>query len=309
MSGKPLDYFLNLNKAVYDWRETDALMGMLRRPVFGAAASPLRDSGKGKVVLLHKVVEDVLGYFPIHEQTIGDCVSHGWGLAVDVLKCVQIKLKNEPEFFKAETATEPIYGGSRVEIGRGRLGSGDGSIGAWAARCVSEYGTLLREKYGRHDLRRYSGSKAREWGHPRGGIPDELEPTSREHPVRTVSLNQSYEEARDSIANGYPVPVCSMQGFQSRRDKDGFAKPSGSWAHCMCFIAVDDKHRRPGLLCMNSWGGHWISGPKRHGQPDGSFWADADTCDRMLRRDPDSYSLSGFEGYRRQDFSFMDVWA
>lgn len=293
----------------YDWKEVDNYVASLRRPMFGVSASPLKDTGKNKVVLLHKALEDVAGQFRVHSQTIGDCVSHGWGLGVDILKAVEIKLKGEHEQWKTETATEPLYAFSRVEVGGGRLGNGDGSIGAWMAKAVSEYGTLLREKYDSYDLRKYSGSKARDWGRKGRGVPDILEPTAREHPVRTVSLVTSYEEARDAIANGFPVPVCSMQGFRDKRDKEGFSKPSGSWAHCMCFVAVDDKHKREGLLCVNSWGPNWISGPKRHGQPEGSFWVDADVADKMLRRDPDSYSMSGFEGYpnnvnrlTRQDF-------
>jgi hypothetical protein len=297
----------------YDWQEVERFVSSLRRPVFGVAAAPLRDTGKGKTVLLHKHLEKVAGQFRVHHQTIGDCVSHGWGLAVDILKAVEISLHGERERWAAETATEPIYAFSRVEVGGGRLGNGDGSIGAWAARAVAEYGTLLRQKYGRNDLRRYSGNRARTWGRRGAGVPDELEPTSRQHPVRTVSLVTSYEDARDAIANGYPVPVCSNQGFRDRRDSQGFAKASGSWAHCMCFVAVDDQKERPGLLCVNSWGPHWINGPKRHGQPDGSFWVDADTVDRMLRRDPDSYSVSGFEGYpdnsdKLTNSDFLNVW-
>ena len=38
---------------------------------------------------------------------------------------------------------EVIYGGSRVEIGGGRI-RGDGSIGAWAARWVRDYGVVPR---------------------------------------------------------------------------------------------------------------------------------------------------------------------
>tara|TARA_R110000868_G_scaffold228799_2_gene481762 strand:- start:833 stop:1066 length:234 start_codon:yes stop_codon:yes gene_type:complete len=72
----------------------------------------------------------------------------------------------------------------------------------------------------------------------------------------------------------------------------------------MIFIGVDDAHRRPGLCCMNSWGPNWISGPKRHNQPDGSGWVDAETCDRMLRVQPDSYAVSGFVG-----FPAADEWA
>lgn len=292
-SGRP-----DLFGYVYDWREVERFVSSLSRPVFGVGAAPLRDSGKGRTVLLHKHLEAVAGRFRVHRQTVGDCVSHGWGLCVDVLKAVEISLRGEREKWTGETATEPIYAFSRVEVGGGRLGNSDGSVGAWAARAVSEYGTLVREKYENGvDLRRYSGAKARSWGRRGAGVPDFLEPTAREHPVRTVSLVTSYENARDAIANGYPVPVCSMQGFRSRRDRDGFAKPSGTWAHCMAFVAVDDSRGRPGLLCVNSWGPDWISGPKRLNQPEGSFWVDADIVDRMLRRDPDSYSLSSFEGF------------
>lgn len=296
----------NLFGAVWDPKATDDFVATLRRPIFGVSAHAIRDSGKGKVALLHKAVEQVTGSFPVYTQAIGDCVSFGFALAIDVLKAVEIA-RGEREQWVVNTATEPIYALSRVEVGRGQLGSGDGSVGAWAAKAVSEYGTLLRQKYGNYSLTSYSGAKARDWGRPGKGLPDTLEPIAREHPVRTTSLVTSYEEARDAIFNGYPVPVCSNQGFHDQRDSEGFAKPSGSWAHCMCFVAVDDEHRRPGLLCCNSWGA-WNSGPKRHGQPDGSFWVDADVADAMLRQWRDSYSLSGFEGYPSRPFSFEDVW-
>lgn len=276
-----------------DPKEVEMVLGTLDHPIFGAAAEEIQDSGAGKVALLHKAVENVVGHFPNYvAQEIGDCVSHGFRSCVDVLRCVEIA-GGDRELWIAETATEPIYGGSRVEIGGGRL-RGDGSVGAWAAKWVSQYGILLRKEYGSADLSVYSGSRAKEWG--RKGCPDELEAEAKQHPVKTVSLVTTYEEARDAIANGYPVAVCSMQGFASTRDSEGFAKARGSWAHCMAFIAADDAHKRPGLLCLNSWGPSWITGPTRHGQPAGSFWVDADVCDRMLD-DEDSFALSSFVGF------------
>lgn len=282
-------------------KEVDKVLGDLRHPVFGVTARSIEDSGKGKVVLLHKALTSVLGRFPVHEQTIGDCVSHGWSLGTDVLKAVQIAAGAREEF-TGETASEIVYGGSRVEVGGGRLGNGDGSVGAWAAKAVSEtIGTLIRAKYGNLDLTTYSGATAKKLG--RTGVPDELEPKAREHVVKTVSMVQTYEEARDAIANGYPVPVCSNRGFQSKRDDKGFAKPSGSWAHCMLFLAVDDEDSRPGLLCQNSWGENWIGGPKRHEQPEGSFWVDAAVAEKMLG-EQDSFAMSGFLGFPMQDLDF-----
>lgn len=285
---------------VYDWRAVQAYCAESRDPLFGVSGAMLQESGKGKIVLLHKAVISAIGRFPIHNQTIGDCVSHGFGLAVDVLKCVEIVVSGEDEEFVSETATEAIYAYSRVEIGGGRLGSGDGSVGAWAAKAV-QFGTLLRQKYPSVDLTAYSGALAKSWGMPRAGLPDALEGIARLHPVRTSSLVTSYEQVRDAIANGYPVAICSQQGFGDRRDEKGFARPSGTWSHCMAVTGIDDSDSRPGALVNNSWGPDWIGGPKRHDQPDGSFWADAEVIDRMVSRDPDSHVISGYDGYPKQN--------
>ena len=82
------------------------------------------------------------------------------------------------------------------------------------------------------------------------------------------------EEARDALSNGYAISVCSGYGFSSVRDSNGIAKKSGGWSHAMCWTASDDTrtvHNETLFLVQNSWG-KWNSGPKRHGQPDGSFW-------------------------------------
>lgn len=277
-------------------KEVDRVMQSM--PLLSTAGRPIADTGQGKVVLLHKVLAQVAGTYPIYRQTIGDCVSHGWAKGVMTRIAVEVLIASENERWPgADIASEWIYGTSRVLVGKGRLGNSDGSVGAWAARAVQEHGTLIRQKYGSYDLTRYSGQRAKDWGFRR--LPaDELEPTADEHQVANVAVANSYEQARDAIANGYPVPVCSNQGFREQRDSEGFAKPQGSWSHCMCFVAVDDTGRRPGLLCDNSWGPDWISGPKRHDQPDGSFWVDAQVADRMLRGD-DSFAVGGYDGFKR----------
>ena len=299
----------------YEPRQVEAYVSRLQTPLFTLAAPELKDSGDKKNVFLWEAEKSVLSkILPAHNQGIGDCVSHGWGRAVQDLILTQIAFANQREQWIAEVATEPIYAGSRVEIGGGRI-SGDGSVGAWAARYVDEYGILLRRKYDRFDLRKYDAQKAKAWGRPRAGVPDSLEPIAREHPVRTVSLVTSYEEARDAIANGYPVPVCSMRGFAMERGRDGFCRPRGQWAHCMvfrgCFVA---KGNRPGLVCQQSWG-ESPTGPNKlaleDGQeielPQGCFGVDADVANRMLARDPDSYSVSNFVGFPKRELDFMMI--
>jgi hypothetical protein len=285
-----------------DHRHVDRVLGALPHPIFGVTARPIRDSGKGKTVLFYQAARQVVGRDLCHFQTIGDCVSHGYGLMIDMLKCMQI-IAGQREKFSAETATEVIYGGSRIDIGGGQAGRGDGSVGAWASQYISTHGTLARGKYGNVDLSEYDGNVARAWGAPGAGVPVQLDPIIREHPVRTISLVQNYNEARDAIANGYPVVVCCTQGFNQERDQDGFARQVGTWGHCQCFIGVDDAFKRPGLLCMNSWGPDWITGPKRLDQPDGSYWVDAEVVDAMLG-EMDSFAGSGFVGFPAQEIDY-----
>ena len=285
--------------------QVEEVLSTLPMPLVGDAMDAIRGTGAGQVAPLHLALAKVRpGGYPVLEQAIGDCVSFGYAGATMLLAAVQIALQGSNEEWHGDVATEPIYGGSRVEIGGGGLW-GDGSVGAWAAKWVSQYGILYRQRYGSEDLTTYSGARAKQYG--RRGCPDDLEPIAREHPVKTVSLVTSYEEARDLIYNGCPVAVCSNQGFDNKRDADGFARPKGRWPHCMYFSAMDDSHRRPGLLCQNSWPPDWISGPKRLNQPDGSFWVEAEVTDRMFRA-RDSFGLSGYVGFPRRSFDWDLLW-
>ena len=259
----------------------------------------IRGTGEGKVCYLHKALERVSGrkYVP-HDQGAPDCVSQGYALGIDFLSAVQIAIERKPEMWKGKVATEPIYGGSRIEIG-GYYGRGGGSTGHWGAEWISRFGTLLRQKYpGGYDFTHYDAEKAKEYGYE--GCPDSLEPVTKLHPVKKVAICRSYSDLRDCIANGSPVVVCSNVGFGSgtcRRDSEGFlTRKRAPWYHCMLFGGFDDKHRRPGALCFNSWGEKWIYGPTRGEQPNSTFWVDADTVDTMLRQG-DSFALSAYVGY------------
>jgi len=238
-------------------------------------------------------------HWVVGAQGIGDCVSWGWAHAADIHLAVMWKLGESSEWRPA--ATEAIYGGSRVEA-RGRTfgGWGDGSYGAAAAKWVRDWGVVFRQRYDDLgiDLTTYSAARAKQWGaYGCGGRNDDgrLDRLAKDHPIKRVALVTSFDEAAKAIQSGYPVAVCSGQGFSSRRDSQGFSAPRGSWSHCMCFIGV--RFDRPGLLCLNSWGPRWVTGPKwPDDQPDGSFWVDARVADRMLSG-RDSFAVSGYEGF------------
>lgn len=289
-------------------RRKDAVRDFIactHKPLFEQQAREIEGSGRGKQVLLWEPYEQVTGepFVPIYQE-IGDCVSHGFTLGAEVLSTVEIAVAGEREQWRGKFSTECTYAGSRVEIGGGRI-RGDGSTGAWAARWVMDYGLLLRGVYGDFDLREYRPDLAKRWGAPGAGVPDQLEPILREHPIKTATLVQSYDEFIDAIANGYPVAICSNQGFRMQRDRDGFLPPSGKWAHCMLGWGFDDKSDRKGGCIANSWGVDWVKGPKHPlGCPDGCFWVDAKIIDRMLRQG-DSYALSGFVGYPARSLDYL----
>jgi len=278
-----------------------------KNPYLSQVNSEIRGTGAGKMLALWPYLEQVTGR-PLlpHLQEIGDCVGHSFGLGIDILTSIQIIMRKSPQRWVAEAATEIIYGGGRVEIGTQEYGKrwrGDGVNGTAVAEFIKRYGVLIRQRYGIWDFTNYSGDVARQLG--RSGVPDELEPICRIHPVGCVTLVRSWEEARDCIYNGYPVTLSSSQGFNTRygRDKDGFLPPSRRpWMHSMLLAGMDDNPKRPGGLIINSWGSTWIKGPTRHNQPDGSFWADAAVIDRICKQG-DSVALSCYAGYPRQDYS------
>lgn len=276
-------------------REVDLIKSQMQHPLFSGAAPLLRGTGKGKKALLHQYYTQLGIPFPLRHQTDSDCVSMGTALAVDTRKVAEI-IQGERESWVAQTSTEDIYSGSRMIIGGGRI-SGGGSVGIWAAKYINKnnYGTLIRKKYSFADLTTYSGQRAAQWGNQKQS--QALLDEAKLHPIGDFTSIENYEDVCDALYNDYPVIVCSQQGFSSTRDVDGFARPQGSWAHCMCFIAFDDEYKRPGVLCVNSWGPNWISGPKRHEQPDGSFWISPETVNRMCSMG-DTFSIANFDGFK-----------
>lgn len=272
--------------------EVSRALRSLPLPYFAEAAPRLAGSGAGKTVLLYQAYKEVNGgsFIDYPAQVIGDCVSHGFGHGIDLLAAVQIAIAKRPELFK-QTATEAVYGMARVDIGGQRGSYSDGAVGAWAAKAVSQLGTLNRE-----DLGPYDGKRAKEWG--ARGVPRELVSKAVDHKVRTASLVTTYDQLEDALFNGYPVVVCSDQGFAMERDRDGFSQAKGSWMHCMLFVGIRAGDR-PGACILQSWGPDVPSGPLGLDQPSYSFWADKRVVERMLSQQ-DSWSISAFDGYPGQ---------
>jgi hypothetical protein len=287
--------------AICDEEDVKRLMGELPMPVFGAAAYDLYGSGEGKLSLPFKsLLKFDASFGPSERQTTGDCVSHSTRNAVDITRAVEIDVKSEREDFVARGATEAIYQ-SRSHNGQGMTCSG-------AARYVHQTGgILLRKDYGDVDLSVYNsslGAKKR--------IPKDVYTTeAKKHQVKTISNIRTVEEARDALANGYALSVCSGYGFSSRRDGNGIAKRSGSWSHAMAWIACDDSRKTLNetlFLVQNSWG-TWNSGPKKHDQPEGSFWIREKDARGMLSGGG-AWVFSNVDGFpaRKIDWTIDEVF-
>ncbi len=281
---------------INDPAEVQGVLATMPYPYFASAARNLYGSGAGKTVLLYKAWKDVYGqYFPYPAQQIGCCVSRGYSEGVDLLECVQIAVGKKNEVF-TPVSHEAVYAVARVDVGGQRWSTRDGAVGAWAAKAVTDYGVLSQEVVGPYD-----DNRCKQWG--ARGVPADLAPQLAAHKVGAASLVRTTAELDDALANGYPVPVCSSQGFTMTRDQNGFCRASGTWQHCMLFCGV--RTDIPGYLIMQSWGMTTPDGPLALDQPPNSFWVLPNTIAGMLREE-DTFALSSVNGWPGQ--KIPDRW-
>jgi hypothetical protein len=286
------NYRKGFSGCIWEQNIFDHLMETSKYALFGDASKKIKNSGKSKLSTPYKSVLK-FDKNPYNErQTTGDCVSHGTRNACDVSRAVEIDVHGEREGWIARGATEAIYGA--------RGWAGQGMSCSRAAEFVSTVGgVVVRQNYpGVADFTKYNGNLGAGWGGR--GLPDKVIDLANDHQIKTVSLVKTIEEARDALANGYGLAVCSNYGFSNKRDKKGFAAQSGSWGHCMAWIACDDTGDEPAFLVQNSWG-KWNDGghPEWGPIPDGSFLIRADVAEGMLKQSG-SYAFSQFDGFPLQ---------
>lgn len=295
------EYRKGFSGCLWEQHIFDRLMETSKYAYFADGSKRIKNSGKNKLSTPYKSVLKFDKKAYTERQTTGDCVSHGTRSACDISRAVEIDINGEKESWIARGATEAIYGA------RGH--GGQGMSCSRAADFVSKTGGIIvRKNYpGVADFTKYNGNLGAGWGSR--GLPDKVIDIADDHKIRTVSLIRTVEEARDALANGYGIAVCSSYGFSNKRDNKGFARVSGSWAHCMAWTACDDTNGEPAFLVQNSWG-IWNSGghPEWGPIPDGSFLIHADAAEGMLKQNG-SYAFSDFDGFPPQklpDYGFVD---
>jgi hypothetical protein len=260
----------------------------------------VQDNAKS-VVHLWDATKAVLGkHTDNYPQEIGDCVSFGGKNAIEHLLCVRIARDGPAAGEFHPIATAYLYGISRVQIGGGRIG-GDGSVGAWLAKGVQQYGVLALDD---PDVPRYSGGVAKKWGN-RPGPPKQFIDIAKQRLVKTVSPIRNATEARDAICNGYPLTIASDYGSTDIRERDGqmVARRNTSWMHQMAVVGFDGTKGRAGrFYVLNSWGPDAHPKPLND-EPPGGFWIEASDMDYIAKQG-DTWAFSDFDGFPARDLNF-----
>lgn len=292
-----------------------------KHPVFAGSARRVMADYEKKDTLLYEPLLRVSPNYARIAQGIGDCVSFGAELAATLL-VAKACLKNGRSQDFCEIATEPFYGGARVEMNGGRPGGyEDGAYGAAAAQFAREYGSISRKDHSRvtgnpeHDLRVYSKEKAKRWGNfgcggqRDGGTLDRL---AKEFPCKTTSQVHNFDEIAATIAGSKcPVTIASEYGTDMRRDKDGYCKWNDSWPHQMALIGVRFG-RKPGCLCGQSWGPNVASGPHYpETMPNNirgfTWWIPATDIDKIARTG-DCHAFGDIDGWKIDPFDWSALW-
>jgi hypothetical protein len=276
------------------WRGVDATQQVFARQFSALRRAAPRLFGLAAPtdpVLLYKAWTDVLGKYPDYaSQQIGDCVSFGHGHGNDLLQCIEIKLGGTVEY--RETDTEFLYAASREVAGI--LNTGDGSYGAAAVKAMTTIGMVSREMLGPDGS--YSGDRAKEWG--RFGPPHDLQTKAAPYKLGSAAMVSTWDDLVAAISNGYPVTICTNQGFNLTRDSDGFCEARGTWGHCMVIAGL--RFDRPGACILQSWGPEMPGGAMALDQPSFSFWVEQEVVESILG-EGDSWALSKAPAFVKRD--------
>lgn len=163
-------------------------------------------------------------------QDPGSCVGRGTYRAIQDTHGTAI-LENRIVGVPALLCWETIYAGSRIRIGKGALGRSGGSMGAWAARYVHDFGVLPRGVYGAYDLTKSREDLGTAWSMPGFGTPQPLEQLSAQHRVPSAAFVRDTDELADSLAARFAGTCCSSHAF-GPRDANGESRYAEETAHC-----------------------------------------------------------------------------
>lgn len=213
-----------------------------------------RQMDKGQTGVFPHLAEKTLfgRLLPAFHQRRGTCVGQGTTRAIQdswFHSLVTRGVIGRP----VELVVAYIYAGSRVQIGGGRI-SGDGSIGAWAAKFASLYGALERKVHGQYDLSKPREDLSVSWGAPGRGVPSELIEIGKRIDIRAFRCT-SERNIVDAAWAGFGLAFCGNRTY-GPKNKDGISRLSQGANHCTEAVGA----------CLSSGGNVLIGGQQSWGQ-------------------------------------------
>ena len=193
--------------------------------------------------------------YVVNGVAVANCVSRGHHQALQ--HAFYNGLKTGTNVGRAgEIAYEPIYAGSRVYIGKGRI-RGEGSVGAWAAQWLAGVngvgGFCERGVYGSADLRQDNERWAVANSDAGDKMPPELLKELQQHTCLSHRLRNNSEMA-DCIASRIGIARCWDTLFGDR-DANGMSRAASRGAHCQAIIGVFlMRDGKTGFVELQSWG-------------------------------------------------------
>lgn len=271
--------------------------------VFGDAKPELRGywdriSRKGTDgIFLQDAEQELFGEFrPSFSQGRGTCCAQSSARTLQDTICCAIRRGEVAR--GVEVSTEVDYGISRISIGKGRLGAGDGSTGAWCFQGHHDIGVVFRGVYGSIDISGPREDLAVQWGSPGRGVPAHLLAEAASHKTPACNYLESVDEIADALAAEYAVQLCCGR-IRGQPDAKGYSRSEKNGGHAteLCAVFLSES----GEMCFveqNSWGAFfgngltlkYKGGEKRLRQ--GSYGVRADDIAQCLRSGGEAWCSS-----------------
>lgn len=296
-----------------------------RAPVYALAApnvmdrEPKKDVFLGRYLVMANRALGVENYFP-RFQWSGTCVGQSKALLASIGVAVNALLSGLR--FPGMVSMAPIYGGSRVEIGR-QPGRWDGSVGSWAAGWITKFGVVTMREMGIDDSMKDEKSWLRAiqaeerlavaWAASRSGVPANYEAMAKLRPFASSPLVTTPEEVRASLSNLTPVNVCGSVHPSKELDSRGVSKSiKRGGGHSTGIIGCHFDGKDWWYDHVNSWGAFYRGGFARAGHPmdklfRGSVTRIPESWLLHWLRERDCYALVGVQGLEPIDPMFEDL--
>jgi hypothetical protein len=178
---------------------------------------------------------------------VGSCTSQSTARCIQDILIGQVAdgLSEKPP---ADVDSMTLYGGMRVNLGKGRF-RGDGGINMWVFEYAQKYGVCFKQKYGDYDLSKYTPELAKKYG--RDGVPPALLEVAKQHPVKTVARVSNANELWRALGSYYPLAIAIKQKANNLVELAAKVTKMASLAKAMARAMPRLRHQHLQLLRSN----------------------------------------------------------